>query len=952
MSNALARYAARWSHPGGGFPRRRRRRAVATAVVIALTPLTLPTMEAGTAVAATEAEWAEIRSKLEAIDSSWTTEDYRNSVTTMQPDTALLGNGDVGVVSSGSPGVKTFIVTKGDFISSGDGQPADFQRLGSPGPIALGGVTIESAADSRNLAPEGTATASSVHDDFAAQNAISGTDATGEGWVSAVGDQHWLQVDLGSPRQIGRYVILHRGATFTAPGQEAMNTRDWALQTSADGTTWTDVDTVTGNTANRTDRSFTPTQARYVRLNITNPTQGSTPDTVENPRARIPRLSLFADPAAPNTPVAFRERQDILNGEINTEMMIDDAPVQMSTWVGAKSNRVITTLKSNSSSPVTLNVSAWSGAKAGQDPVMQNSAGVTGDTIWALRKTPAGRAWVTQAALATSVIGAGPLSAPTATGNRSTMTIQVNPGTTVNIVTAVEGGGKNPADPRPNATAIADQTTQTDVDSLFTAHRQWWKDYWLKSFVNLNDPLLERYYYGAQYQLGSTFGEGTTTPSGLYGIWTTRDDAYYGSDLHLNYNAIAPLYGAYSSNRPELAKSMTDAFMAYLPEAKRRSKEDLVNLNPTWIRDNGLAGGIDGGALFPVGITANGDTSNPYYYQQTMNGLFSATAFISSYKYTQDRTFLRDKVVPFIRPLAVFFKTYLRWDATKGQYVLYTGHNEGGWSRNSSPDLGVLKLVLKTLIEANTTLGINDPEQETWKYILSRLPAQPTKVLNGKTVFTLADPGTTTGTGESDDMNIGRQTVNLEFIHPGELIGIRSDPVMRKQAIDTLDAMNGWANDNTFPKSFTQAARVGYPAQQLVDILKARIQAQMVQNLRISDNHHGIEKAGAIEAINNMLLQSDGGVMVLFPGYPTGVNASFVRLREKGAFQVSAARTGGTVTGVTITSETSTTAKLQNPWPGRSIRVRLNGSSVSTKLSGGVISWSTTAGSTYVVEPR
>ncbi|MGW2539813.1 discoidin domain-containing protein [Kitasatospora sp. NPDC001574] len=908
-------------------------------------------MAAGTASAATAAEWATISSKLAAVDSSWTTEDYRNSVTTTQPDTALLGNGDVGVVSSGSPGTKTFIVTKGDFISPGDGQPADFQRLGSPGPIALGGVTIESGR--RNLAPGGTATASSIHDDFAARNAISGADATGEGWVSAVGNQHWLQVDLGSPQQIGRYVILHRGATFTAPGQEAMNTRDWALQTSADGAAWTDVDTVTGNTANRTDRSFTPTLARYVRLNITGPTQGSTPDTTTHPRARIPQLAFYTHPAASNTPVAFHERQDILNGEISTEMMIDDAPVRMSTWVGARSNRVITTLTSNSSGPVTLNVSAWSGAKAGQDPAMQNSAGVTGDTVWASRQTPAGRAWVTQAALATRVIGAGPLSTPTATGNTSTMTIQVDPGATVTVVTAVEGGGKNPEDPRPHATAIAARTTQAGVDSLFTAHRRWWKDYWLKSFVNLNDPLLERYYYGAQYQLGSTFGEGTTTPSGLYGIWTTRDDAFYGSDLHLNYNAIAPLYGAYSSNRPQLAKSMTDAFTTYLPEAKRRSREDLVNLNPTWIRANGLEGGIDGGALFPVGITANGDTSNPGYYQQTMNGLFSATTFISYYNYTQDLTFLRDKVVPFIRPLAVFFKTYLRWDATQGRYVLWTGHNEGGWSRNSSPDLGVLKLVLSTLIEANTKLGINDPDQETWRYILSRLPAQPTKVLDGKTVFTLADPGTTTsGPGRDDDMNLGRQTVNLEFVHPGELIGIRSDPVMRQQAIDTLDAMNGWANDNTFPKSFTQAARVGYPAQQLVDILKSRIQAQMVQNLRISDSHHGIEKAGAVEAINNMLLQSDGGVMVLFPGYPSGVNANFVRLREKGAFAVSATRTTGTVTGVKITSEAGTTARLQNPWPGRNIRVRLNGNSVSSTLADGVISWNTTAGSTYVVEPQ
>ena len=42
---------------------------------------------------------------------------------------------------------------------------------------------------------------------------------------------------------------------------------------------------------------------------------------------------------------------------------------------------------------------------------------------------------------------------------------------------------------------------------------EWWKDFWLKSYVRLHDEVLEKYYYGALYVLGSAARPGKITPS-------------------------------------------------------------------------------------------------------------------------------------------------------------------------------------------------------------------------------------------------------------------------------------------------------------------------------------------------------------------------------------------------------------------------------------------------------
>jgi len=41
----------------------------------------------------------------------------------------------------------------------------------------------------------------------------------------------------------------------------------------------------------------------------------------------------------------------------------------------------------------------------------------------------------------------------------------------------------------------------------------------------------------------------------------------------------------------------------------------------------------------------------------------------------------------------------------------------------------------------------------------------------------------------------------------------------------------------------------------------------MKLNMMIEDNEHGVEKAGSIESVNNMMMLSDQGVVKVFPNW-------------------------------------------------------------------------------------
>lgn len=94
----------------------------------------------------------------------------------------------------------------------------------------------------------------------------------------------FLQVDLGQSANLSSVVVRHAGAG----GESASwNTRDFDIQVSSDGSSWTTVAQVRASTASTTTHPLSAA-GRYVRLNIITPTQNG------NTATRIYELEVYA----------------------------------------------------------------------------------------------------------------------------------------------------------------------------------------------------------------------------------------------------------------------------------------------------------------------------------------------------------------------------------------------------------------------------------------------------------------------------------------------------------------------------------------------------------------------------------------------------------------------------------------------------------------------------------
>ena len=121
----------------------------------------------------------------------------------------------------------------------------------------------------------------------------------------------------------------------------------------------------------------------------------------------------------------------------------------------------------------------------------------------------------------------------------------------------------------------------------------------------------------------------------------------------------------------------------------------------------------------------------------------------------------------------------------------------------------------------------------------------------------------------------------------------------------------------------------------------------------------GLEQAGASVAVDELLLQSHEGFLVLFPAWERGVSAaSFKTLRARGAFLVTAAinEDGRVLSGVEIHSEAGVPCRLVAPWP-TGMQVRTTSGTIvhakATPMVGNVSTYvfETTPGETYILNP-
>jgi hypothetical protein len=660
----------------------------------------------------------------------------------------------------------------------------------------------------------------------------------------------------------------------------------------------------------------------------------------------------------------YRMEQDIVDAKVVTVMRLANTIVTMRSWTADADNVFITEFSSATGSepvPITVELSVP------PSKFYPYTSGVTGGTLWITRANNFSGPddFIARAAIAVRLLGAQFLP-PSRADGAATGRFTLEPGVPVRLVAVVRNDARTgPSGPsmdalRQNAVAAAEKLSAADIEAFWTGHLAFWKSYWLRSYIRIYDDVLEKYYYGALYVLGSSTRPDKFVQTPMFGPWVTTDTTKWGARYFDNYNVEAPYYGMFSANRPDWILPYTNYLFAEAPfqqNATARTGYKGVAYARSFPPFDQFAPRPAPVAVADIKDYTKFDSSA----DQKSDGSFFTIPAIWYWEYTRDDVYLRGRLYPQLKALDAFWRDFMVWDGDRYVVDHSSAHEGMPLDLNPNLDLGFIRKIDRTLIEASRELGVDFDMVPVWQNVLDHLSAFPTETVNGVEVFTIAE---VVNNGQHRTFEPGGQPINMEgTVFPGENLSIGGDPRLLQIAMDTITQMNSWGvttgsnSTNGFQKEFPIAARVGWPADDLFEKLRAAILYHWREpSLTVAHRSGGIETAGTIECINSMLLQHEDGVLRIFPDWPKDKDAMFKRLLAKGAFEVSSEMKAGAIPYVDITSEKGRALTIANPWPNRKPSIeRVDAATsaaiapVTYKMENGNLVFATKSGERYLV---
>jgi len=446
---------------------------------------------------------------------------------------------------------------------------------------------------------------------------------------------------------------------------------------------------------------------------------------------------------------------------------------------------------------------------------------------------------------------------------------------------------------------------ETACRRMLADHEAWWKGFWAKSSVELPDDKLELYWYAGLYAVACCM-RNKKFPPGLWGAYATSDGMGWFGDYHLNYNYQAPFYALTSSNHTELLECYMAPLIDFLPLARQYAREYL---------------GIEG-AWFPVGIGPLGletdyrpDTKEHghLFLGQKSNGAYAAVIPMMHWYGTRDTEFAKREYYGFLLAVAEFWENYLVFE--DGKYQIYNDAlNEVGWyagpehmpeghdDKNPVVSRGLVRMLMKLMIDLAGTLGLDTERIPKWQHILDHLPTADTFESCGEQILR--------GIDGSEEI----RELALEYIYPAGQVGRYISPDLYEAAKNTHKRLGIWDSHNRFCSYYPEAARLGYPAEEITAHIHEVIEKRSLPNGMFRYDGGGLENSAAVPVtVNEMLLQSYENIIRLFPVWKK--DAHFHGLRANGAFLIDASQEDGRI-HAEILSEQGMPLTLESPGNG------------------------------------
>ena len=265
-------------------------------------------------------------------------------------------------------------------------------------------------------------------------------------------------------------------------------------------------------------------------------------------------------------------------------------------------------------------------------------------------------------------------------------------------------------DPLGAAQELVTASEATGYDGLAREHQRWWTDFWRRSFVSFSDEFLCHLWHHAIYHHAAC-SRGRYPPP-IQTPWYLNDWQQLHGNYHGDINIQQYTWPVFASNHLELGEPYWRLYASGLDELRTRTRQTY---------------GVDG-VRFPVLTTPN-MIDHAHLWPRYWMGMSAWHAFIfwEFYRYSQDRSWLREVGYPVLKGVAEFYRGYLRRDDA-GTYHIYPSHSpEQGdlWIRDPTIDLAFIKVALSAAVEAAELLDVDHDLRATWGEIANHLARYP-----------------------------------------------------------------------------------------------------------------------------------------------------------------------------------------------------------------------------------
>ncbi|GIH09037.1 hypothetical protein Rhe02_71040 [Rhizocola hellebori] len=470
----------------------------------------------------------------------------------------------------------------------------------------------------------------------------------------------------------------------------------------------------------------------------------------------------------------------------------------------------------------------------------------------------------------------------------------------------------------------------TGYATTFTNYKNWWHNFWARSFVQYSGlqgdaDYLENVYYLSTYMIAAG-GYGNYPVHFINGVFRATGDTTKWSNGYWYWNQRDVYNSFLSSNHADMMAVFNRLYSRNF-NALRSYTQTRYGSDALWVPETM---GWDGNARGTVGS----DFVNDIY----STGTEAAYNMYLQYRYTNDTTYLRDVAYPYMREALRFYQN--RFQLSNGKYQMVTSNaHETYWDvRNAITDLAAVRLLAPLTIQVSTQLGLDSGLRAGWQNLVDNL--WPYQVSNN--AWLPHDPPTA--------QQRNGENVSAELIWPYDRTGIGAPDV--STATQTWNVRpnpysNVWANDHA------QAARLGL-GNQAFDGMKLMLQRYQNYPNGMTNNTNGVFEYLGIHlvAMNEALMQSYNDKIRVFPAVPT--DSSFVgkfTLLAKDGFLVSSEREAGEIKYVGLRSQYGNQARVVNPWGTQQVQVRRTSDNAILQTSSAAeITFATAANTVYVVE--